>query len=158
MMCISTKGRYATRIMVFLALNPGRTLTKTEISEAEDISPGYMQQLMGPLVAAGLVRSYRGNSGGFSLARPAETITIGDVLRATEGQCSPAPCLDPADCPRSEKCSTRTFWLRVADALHDLFEGTTVADLAVLGESQECLELLAGDDYPAMACPTSVRS
>jgi Rrf2 family transcriptional regulator, iron-sulfur cluster assembly transcription factor len=140
MMCISTKGRYATRIMVFMAQWPGRPLTKTEISEAEAISPGYMQQLMSSLVAAGLVRSYRGNSGGFALARAPETITIGDVLRATEGKCAPAPCSDPDDCPRSEKCSTRGFWLRVGTMLDELFDGTTVADLAAPGNVEVCPE------------------
>jgi Rrf2 family protein len=162
MMCISTKGRYAVRIMVFLAQWPGRPLTKTEISEAEDITPGYMQQLMGSLLAAGLVRSYRGNSGGFALARPPEAITIGEVLRATEGKVSPAPCFYPDDCRRSAKCSTRIFWLRVGSMLDDLFESTTVADLTAPSDPDKCLEFLAGEDdlviSEPMTCPGASRA
>jgi Rrf2 family protein len=130
MMDISSKGRYAVRTMVFLAEWPGRPLTKTEISEAENITPGYLQQIMGPLLTAGLVRSFRGKTGGFMLARPAETITVGEVLRATDGRVGPAPCWDADVCEREGYCPTRPFWARVTATLNEMFDGTTVADLA----------------------------
>jgi len=138
MMDISTRGRYATRIMVFLAEWPGRPVTKTEISEAEGVTPGYLQQIMGGLLSAGLVRSYRGKAGGFALARPPETITVGDVLRATEGRVSPAPCWDIHHCGRARECPTRPFWLKAAQLLNDLFDGTTIADLAAEARSGAC--------------------
>lgn len=136
-MDISTKGRYATRIVVFLAEWPGRPLTKTEISEAEDITPGYLQQIMTMLLSAELVRSYRGKSGGFALARPPETISVGDVLRAAEGRVTPAPCWDGRSCERIERCPTRPLWLRAADLLDELFDGTTIADLAAEAKSAD---------------------
>jgi Rrf2 family protein len=137
MMDISTKGRYATRIMVFLAEWPGRPLTKTEISEAEDVTPGYLQQIMTTLLSAGLVRSYRGKAGGFALARPPETITVGEVLRATEGKVTPAPCWNLHNCERARNCPTRPFWLKAAHLLDDLFDGTTIADLAADAKSPD---------------------
>ncbi len=130
MMCISTKGRYAVRVMVFLARWPGRPLTKREISEEEDISPGYLQQILGSLVNADLVTSYRGTAGGFSLAREPESITIGEVLRCTEGAFSPAPCERPEDCSRAPRCPTRPFWMKAASVMAELMDGTTIADLA----------------------------
>jgi len=130
MMCISTKGRYAVRVMVFLAQCPGKALTKTEISEAEEITPGYLQQIMGALLTGGLVRSYRGSAGGFALAKEPESITVGEVLRCTEGEVRPAPCEDPRDCPRSQRCLVRPFWLKAAQAMTEVLEGTTIAELA----------------------------
>jgi Rrf2 family transcriptional regulator, iron-sulfur cluster assembly transcription factor len=136
MMSISTKGRYATRIMVTLADWPGRPLTKAEIGEAQGISPGYVQQLMTGLTNAGLVRSHRGKAGGFSLARPPETITVGEVLRVAEGKIAPAPCADIHNCDRAAHCRTRPLWLKAGQLLDDLFEGTTIADVA-LSRSKE---------------------
>ena len=138
MMDISTKGRYATRIMVFLAEWPGRPLTKTEISEAEDITPGYLQQIMSTLLSAGLVRSYRGKAGGFALARPPETITVGEVLRAAEGKVTPAPCWDVRPLRKGTRTAPRgPSGSRPRDLLDDLFDGTTIADLAAEAKSPD---------------------
>ncbi len=137
MMDISTKGRYAVRVMVFLAEWPGRPLTKTEISEAEAITTGYLQQILSVLLSAGLVRSYRGKNGGFVIAREPESITVGDVLHATEGKVTPAPCWDIHHCDRERFCPTRPFWLKAARTLEDMFEGTTIADLAAAARVEE---------------------
>ena len=111
MMKISTRGRYATRMVVLLASQqPGASLTKFEIAAAEDISAGYVQQLMMALRLAGVVESHRGRDGGFSLSRPAEEITVADVLRAVEGLVMPAPCLAGGHCERSPDCPTRPVW------------------------------------------------
>lgn len=130
MMAISTRGRYATRIMVLLASQPGQVpMTKYQLADAEAISPAYVQQLMMALRLAGLVKSHRGRSGGFSLTRPAETITVADVLKAVEGDVMPAPCHGPEHCDRAATCPTRPLWQRAADLLDDLFANTSVTDL-----------------------------
>ncbi len=131
MMPISTKGRFASRIMVFLASQePGRPVSKFEIGRAEAISPDYVEQIMIRLKVAGLVASHRGRAGGFSLASDPETTTIADVLRAVEGRVAPAPCYSAHDCERSSTCPTRDVWMEAARLLDDLFEGTTIAHLA----------------------------
>lgn len=130
MMSISSKGRYASRIVVFLASLPrGTTVTKYEIADSESISPAYVEQLMMPLRLAGIVASHRGRAGGFSLARDPETITIAEVLRAVEGTVQVAPCSDAHACDRADTCPTRGVWQKATDLLDDLFTGITVADL-----------------------------
>lgn len=131
MMTISTRGRYASRIMVLLASDPElRPLTKYQIAEEEGITPAYVQQLMMALRLAGLVKSHRGREGGFSLARAPETITVADVLGAVEGEVMPAPCRSTGHCGRAATCPTRPLWERAADLLDGLFAGITIADLA----------------------------
>jgi Rrf2 family protein len=130
MMAISTRGRYATRIMVLLASQPNQgSLTKFQIGEAEGISPAYVQQLLMALRLAGLARSHRGRNGGFNLARPAESISVLDVLQAVEGELMPAPCGKTGNCERAVTCPTRPLWQAAADLLTDLFQNTTVEDL-----------------------------
>jgi len=131
MMTISTRGRYATRMMVQLAsVYPDGSLTKYQIAENEAISPGYVQQLTMALRLAGLVVSVRGREGGFKLARAPETITVSDILKAVEGEIMPAPCRTPGHCLRADSCPTRPVWDRAAVLLENLFSSTTVADLA----------------------------
>jgi Rrf2 family transcriptional regulator, cysteine metabolism repressor len=130
MMNISTRGRYATRIMVLLARDPERAKSKFEIAEAEAITPAYVQQLMMALRLAGLVRSHRGRDGGFSLTRAPEQITVAHVLEAVEGDVMPAPCRVTGHCDRVASCPTRPLWQQAADTLDRLFSATTIADLA----------------------------
>jgi Rrf2 family protein len=138
MMRMSTKGHHATRIMVRLACNPGRPVSKGEIGEAEGIPPGYVQQLMIRLTDAGLVRSHRGRAGGFTLSRSPEDISVQEVLHATEGAFELAPCTDPRiECPRTYVCPAHILWGRATDMLNELFEQTSVADLAQTGKQLE---------------------
>lgn len=131
MMTISTRGRYATRMVVLLAARePGTSMTKSEIAGAEGISAGYVQQLMMALRLANIVASHRGREGGFSLSRPAAEITVADVLRAVEGEVMPAPCQGNGHCARAEDCPTRPIWEEAAELLNDLFSRTTIASLA----------------------------
>jgi Rrf2 family protein len=131
MMTISTRGRYATRMVVLLAAQePGASLTKSEIADAEGLSAGYVQQLMMALRLAGLVESHRGREGGFSLSRPGEQISVADVLKAVEGDVMPAPCQGGSHCDRSADCPTRPVWEEAAGLLNDLFSKTTIASLA----------------------------
>lgn len=134
MMRMSTKGHHATRIMIFLANSPDHPVTKAEIAEGEIISAGYLQQLMGTLTNAGLVKSYRGKTGGFSLARPAAEVTVQQVLLASEGPFDLAPCLE-IQCPRADVCAAHLLWLQAAALVNDLFASTTIADLAASARS-----------------------
>ncbi len=129
MMRMSTKGHHATRIMIFLANSPDHPVSKAEISEGENISPGYLQQLMGTLTSAGLVKSYRGKAGGFALAHSADQVTVQQVLHATEGHFDLAPCLD-VECPRADACAAHVLWMQAAARVNELFDSTTIADLA----------------------------
>ena len=128
---IPTRGRYSVHILQMMASQPyGRVLTKQEIADSEGISPGYVQQLMMVLKAAGFVNSHRGREGGFTLARPPETITVLDVLNACEGRIVPSPCVGIVKCEREPGCRTHLLWMRAAEALEDVFRRTTLADLA----------------------------
>ncbi|OFW60296.1 MAG: hypothetical protein A2133_10055 [Actinobacteria bacterium RBG_16_64_13] len=131
MMTISTRGRYATRIVVLLASELGQgPMTKYQIADAEAISAAYVQQLMMALRLAGLVKSHRGREGGFSLNRPPETITVAEILQAVEGDIMPAPCRSPGHCERAAACPTRPVWEKAAQLLDDLFSSTVITDLA----------------------------
>jgi Rrf2 family protein len=131
MMKLSTKGRYATRIMVYLAVQQqGVPCRKQEIADAEGISADYVEQILIRLKAAGLVTSHRGARGGFSLTRAPETVTVEEVLQATEGPVTLVPCEDEA-CVRESICVTRGIWRKAEEALSAVFSGSTIAELAV---------------------------
>jgi Rrf2 family cysteine metabolism transcriptional repressor len=131
MITVSTRGRYAMRIMAKLAEQPDhRPITKFEIARSEDITPAYVQQLMMTLRAAGLISSHRGRIGGFSLSRPADTITMAEVLEAVEGELIPLPCRLADGCERAGTCPTKPVWSKAAEMLDELFSGITIAELA----------------------------
>jgi len=130
MLSLSTRGRYATRIMAYLASRPDPTpARKQEISEAEQISADYLEQILVELKAAGLVCSFRGAKGGFCLGREAETISVADVLDATEGPIRLAPCLMD-HCGQAEHCGARSLWQEAAKALSETFAKTSIAEMA----------------------------
>ena len=128
-MLVSTKGRYALRLMVCVARAGAEgKVALREVSEREDISLKYLEQLARPLVQAGLLRSVRGKGGGYALAREA-----GDVLRAVEGTTAPVACRDLEDgmaCPRANECTTVRFWAGLDDVIERYVDGVTLADLA----------------------------
>lgn len=131
MMALTTKGRYAARIMVYLVQHDGAgPATKHEIGKAEDISANYVEQIMIRLKAAHLVRSHRGRNGGFSLTRDPARITLAEVLRAVEGPVCPVPCLYDT-CERESGCPTRPIWKNTAEALETMFAETSIAQMAV---------------------------
>ncbi|NQU39299.1 MAG: Rrf2 family transcriptional regulator [Lentisphaerae bacterium] len=130
MLALSTKGRYAARIMVYLAVREGQgPITKYQIAEAEELSADYIEQIMVRLRAAGLVNSHRGRKGGFTIAQDANSMTLGDVLAAVEGPIRPVPCLDKY-CKREATCPTRPIWEKAVTLLEELFGGTTIAQMA----------------------------
>lgn len=131
-MKISTKGRYALRIMADLALHDnGEYIRLKDISERQDVTLKYMEQIMPLLTKAGYVKSYRGNNGGYMLARKPEEYTAGDILRTTEGSLAPIACIedDPNRCPRKDKCTTLPFWEGMWKVINDYVDSVTLADL-----------------------------
>lgn len=131
-MKISTKGRYALRIMADLALHDnGEYIRLKDISERQDVTLKYMEQIMPLLTKAGYVKSYRGNNGGYMLAKKPEEYTAGDILRTTEGSLAPIACIedDPNRCPRKDKCITLPFWEGMWKVINDYVDSVTLADL-----------------------------
>ncbi len=136
MFSLTTKGRYASRIMVYLAGRDNSVpATKQEIGDHEGISSDYVEQIMMGLKVAQLVRSHRGRRGGFSLVRPASEVTMAEVLRAVEGPICPAPCMQES-CLRMTDCPTYPVWVKAAAALEDVFQKTRILDLVKQTEEQ----------------------
>lgn len=135
-MLISTKGRYALRLMIDIAAqgDEGTLVTMRQAAERQDLSVKYLEQLGGALVKAGVLKSIRGVSGGYLLAKSASQITAGDVLRAAEGSTAPVACLAEGDdvCPRRDSCSALPFWRGLDDAIEAYVDSVSLADLAAM--------------------------
>lgn len=132
-MRISTRGRYALRMMLDLALhNSGEYITLKDISARQEVSVKYLEQIVSVLSKAGMLKSVRGPQGGYKLTKSPEQYTVGDILRVTEGSLAPVACLDSPqnDCPRAETCATLGFWQELYDAVRGVVDKTTLADLA----------------------------
>lgn len=130
-MKISTKGRYALRVMIDLALNSnGKYVTAKEISERQEISNKYLEQIIAMLNKAGYLETARGNSGGYKLARKPNEYIVGDILKATEGDLAPIDCLtEDGKCKRQEKCTTYSFWKGLDDVINEYVNNKTLEDL-----------------------------
>ena len=130
-MMISTKGRYALRIMIDLAQHDSELpVSVREIADRQDISGKYMEQIIGVLTRAGLLRSVRGAQGGYHLTRPAKEITVGIILRATEGDLAPAECVkNDVPCGRTNECSTRLVFEKVYSAINNVIDNVTLSEL-----------------------------
>ncbi|MBR5224757.1 MAG: Rrf2 family transcriptional regulator [Clostridia bacterium] len=131
-MMISTKGRYALRIMVDLAQHDGETpVSVREIARRQDISGKYMEQIISVLTRAGLLRSVRGALGGYHLAKTPQEITVGMILRATEGDLAPAECVahGAQHCNRSGACPSRAVFEKVYSAINDVIDGVMLCEL-----------------------------
>ncbi len=141
-MKISTKGRYALRLMLDLANNHqyGYTPVK-EISLRQDISDKYLEQIISRLSKAGLVVSARGAQGGYKLAKAPADCTVGEILRVLEGDLAPVACAasdNPVSCPRIDDCVTTEVWRRIGDAVNNVVDGLTLADLLKWQEQKCC--------------------
>ena len=133
-MKVSTKGRYAIRLMLDIAEhNDSGNVSLKDVSQRQDISLKYLEQIVNMLSKAGLVRSHRGSQGGYRLQRPAEEITVGDILRVTEHDIAPVACLETEKnlCPRAASCPTLPFWEGLYSTINEYLDGTTLAQLAV---------------------------
>jgi Rrf2 family transcriptional regulator, cysteine metabolism repressor len=140
MLKLSSRARYAVRIMVRLALAPdGQSVTKQKIAKAEGISADYVEQILIRLRTGGLVRSLRGTKGGFALARPADDITVKDTLERADGPLALAPC-STSDCRRATQCITRSVWSAAEAALIRIFNENTIRGLADQARTIESAE------------------
>ena len=131
-MKISTKGRYALRLMLDLALDDtGGYVTIKSISARQAISDKYLEQIIPVLSRAGFVKSARGAQGGYKLARPAEEYTVGMILRLIEGALVPVACMadKPNQCPRSAACVTLDVWKKIDEAVSGVIDNITLSDL-----------------------------
>lgn len=134
MLKVPQKLEYAIRAMIELAghAGSGDLVPARRIAERQQIPPRFLEQQLGALSKAGLVESFRGAGGGCRLARDPAEITVAQVADAIEGQIHPVFCLEPSDhtCFADSRCGLQGFWADVAKAVQDVFEATTVADLA----------------------------
>lgn len=130
---ISTKGRYALRVMAYLASHEG-WVSLGDISEEEDISRKYLEQVVALLAKAGFVRSQRGKKGGYMLTKPANQYSLASILRAVEGPLAPVACLDCTVgeiCPRVERCSTVELWRELGEVTNSFLNSKHLSDLVV---------------------------
>ena len=131
-MIVSTKGRYALRVMLCLAQRGGgEYIPLKEIAEAEGISQKYLESIMTALSKAGFVDAVHGKGGGYRLNRAPAAYTVGSILKLTEGNLAPVSCTaqGAAACSRSTCCQTLPMWERLDKMINDFFEGITIADL-----------------------------
>lgn len=131
-MKISTKGRYALRLMIDLAVSSnGMPISLKEIAERQGISDKYLEQIIATLNKAGYVKSVRGQQGGYSLTKEPKEYTVGMILRLTEGSLAPVACAESmgTDCVRSSGCATSILWKKIGDAVNDVVDNVTLKDL-----------------------------
>lgn len=132
---ISTRGRYALRVMIDLAEHAGGFTPMKEVAARQGISLKYLEQIMPALSKSGLVEGIHGKGGGYRLTRSPEEYTAGEILRATEGDLAPVACLacGAEPCARSESCKTVPLWRGFQALTNDYFDGVTLASLAESG-------------------------
>ena len=131
-MLVSTKGRYALRTMVDLAIHgDGEPVKIKDIANRQGISGKYLEQIISILSRAGFVRSIRGNQGGYYLARPSSDYTVGSILRITEGSLAPVDCLSGVKnpCTRQMDCVTLRLWRELDEAISGVVDKYTLEDL-----------------------------
>jgi Rrf2 family protein len=133
-MKLSTKGRYGLSAILDLAVHEEEeAVALSQIADRQDISINYLEQLIAKLKKAGIVHSIRGAQGGYKLARPPENISVGDILRALEGDLSPVDCCvinnEESNCSGSDSCVTKYVWKRISDSINGAVDGIMLSDL-----------------------------
>ena len=132
-MKISTKGRYALRLMLDIALNEKNwnPVRIKDIAHRQELSGKYLEQIISVLNKAGFVKSIRGPQGGYLLTKQPSEYTVGMILRLTEGSLSPVSCLDDENniCERLDECATIVLWRKLNDAISGVVDTVTLEDL-----------------------------
>ena len=131
-MMISSRGRYALRVMIDLAEHDdGAYIPMKEVAQRQDISPKYLEKILPQLVAAKLVEGQHGKGGGYRLTRVPENYPIGEILRLTEGDLAPVACLEcgAEACKRTADCRTLPMWSELNRRINDYLDSVTIADL-----------------------------
>ena len=141
-MLISTKGRYALRVMIDLAEHQTEAfITLKGIAQRQEISEKYLESIIRMLVKARVLESLRGKGGGYRLKKAPDQYTVGSILRLTEDSLAPVSCLEAnaESCPRAGSCRTLPLWQGLDRVIHEYLQSVTIADLMRQGS--------AGDDY-----------
>lgn len=144
-MKISTKGRYALRMALDLAeYQKDGYISLKEIAERQQISKKYLEQIVPLLSKNGLLRTNRGNRGGYMLAKSADVLTVGEILRATEGNLAPVSCLEYPEntCPRAEECAVLPIWKGLHKVMTDYLDHITLKDIL-----EQNHQHITGGDY-----------
>ncbi len=131
-MKISTKGRYALRVLADLAENGSdKFVSLKDIAERQGISKKYLEQIIPPLNSAGYLIAGRGFQGGYKLSKSPSEYTVGDILRVTEGRLAPVACLDGEQnyCERADKCDTLYIWQGLMEVIEEYLDGITLRDI-----------------------------
>lgn len=130
-MKISTKGRYALRLMLDLAINhTGSYIPLKTVAQRQEISDKYLEQIIHQLSKAGFVQSARGAQGGYRLTRTPAQYTIGEILRSVEGSLAPVSCLDcSTPCDKIDSCITIGLYKKIQDAIDGVVDNTTLEDM-----------------------------
>ena len=139
MMRLSTKGRYAARLMLELALQYGKgPVLLKEVAKRQEISEKYLGHLISPLKTAGLINSTRGAHGGYTLAKAPRDITLAEVVQAVEGNLSVVECVSsPEVCSRVEVCVTRDIWSQLSEKMMEILESITLQDMVELHRQKQ---------------------
>ena len=141
-MIVSTKGRYALRVMIDLAEHRSeKYVPLKEVAARQEISEKYLENILKVLVQNGFLEGLRGKGGGYRLTRSPDQYTVGEILMLTEGSLAPVSCLTPgaAPCSRMANCRTYEMWKGLNDLISNYFGNITLADLALPDQ--------AGNDY-----------
>ncbi len=141
-MKLSTRGQYGTRALLELALHQGEApVLLKDIAQRQQISLPYLEHLITPLIAGGIVWSTRGARGGVSLAKPPEQVKLSEVIQLLEGSIAPVECVNnPGVCSRSELCVTRDIWCELKRVMNRVLESTTLQDLTERQKRKEQLK------------------
>lgn len=131
-MMISTRGRYALRVMIDLAEHAGSLyIPMKEVAERQEISLKYLERILPVLTKAGLVEGLQGKGGGYRLTKTSAEYRIGDILRLTEGDLAPVACLNcnATECSRAQQCKTLPLWKKFYEMTNRYFDGVTLEEL-----------------------------
>jgi Rrf2 family protein len=141
-MKVSTRGRYGLRALLDLAVHQGEGMVLLkDIARRQEVSLPYLEHLITPLIAGGLVKSTRGARGGVLLLKPPAEVKLTEVVQLLEGSIAPVDCVnDPRVCSRSASCVTRDIWIQIKDAIIQVLDSTTLQDLVERQRQKEQTE------------------
>lgn len=147
-MKLTTKGRYAVTAMLDLALHSHEVVSLSDIALRQDISLSYLEQLFARLRRSGLVASIRGPGGGYSLALPAEQISVAEIVIAINENIDATRCQGKENCRGDERCLTHQLWQELTEHIYQFLHGTTLADLMNRSAVQEVALRQANGSLP----------
>jgi len=150
-MRISTRGRYALKMMIEFAKHPDTTTKICQVSRSQNISEKYLEQIVSTLTKAGFVKSVRGAQGGYLLSRAPKDYSVGEILRLTEGSLAPVACLDDdsAPCDLAGICVSRDVFKKIEDAVNNVVDNISLEDLL----NKDAAD--AGKPHPVGLCQKS---